>query len=229
MHICICTVVIRGRHPPPLCLTPSTIQEATNTTDLIQQQQQQQPPKCQTTYQCCKLAIPRRHLVRMRSLPGFRVRSRLIRHFELRENNQNWRTGSACLKWCPVQSSQDCAADELPASYEPPPRETAENESVVGGEAEATTDGLSDTVTEVPGNEVPAESTTEPEEEAHGEPVPGENCEAGTQQGGPEDCGSEIVDVPVDQTLSIGSRRIIKVPCNGNAKPDRTGVCRAVW
>lgn len=41
--------------------------------------------------------------------------------------------------------------------------------------------------------------------------------------------GSEIVDVPVDQKLSIGSRRIIKVPCNGNAKPDRSGNCRSVW
>lgn len=153
-----------------------------------------------------------------------------MREFELRENNQNWRAGSACLKWCPVQSSQDCSANEVQDAYEPPQTESRVSEvndgtattSEDGGDDAETGTGIRDTVIEVmPGihhNEEPLETptTTEPEEES-------------VKEGEQEDSGSEIVEVPVDQKVSIGGRRIIKVPCNGNAKPDRTGVCRSVW
>lgn len=174
----------------------------------------------------------------------WRIRSRLTRHFELRENNQNWRHGSACLKWCPVQSSADCTTNELPTAYEPPllatpePRGSNEGDDNAADDievnnqlVETSTQGIiaaviEETETEAPVAEEEPQQTTPEEETATVEPGVG-GGEA--PEAGDDGTESEIVDVPVDQKLSFGSRRIIKVPCNGNYRPDRSGNCRMVF
>lgn len=162
-------------------------------------------------------------------LGGWRIRSRLMRHFELRENNANWRQGSACLKWCPVQSSSDCTTDELPDAYEPPiVEEVVEDNALV----ESTTQGIIAAVTEVEEIEAPVQSEDQPLVEPVVDPLVEPNSTAEPEVTGGESAPeneSEVVNVPVEQKYSFGPRKIIKVPCNGNAKPDRSGVCRSVW
>lgn len=109
----------------------------------------------------------------------------------------------------------------------------------VGGEV--TLDSSLSGATETNDNEVDPEAEAEPSTTV---PADGENEEepqstnkntGDDDEGAPtenqEASGSEsdIIEVPANQTVSIGGRRIIKVPCNGSARPDRTGVCRNVW
>lgn len=195
--------------------------------------------RCETTYQCCKLSVPRRHLRIRRPRwrgPGRRFQSRLIRRIELRENNHNWRRESLCLKWCPVQR-HDCTIDELPTPYEPPQARSG----VHNGDGEEVDQkfGLSGVVEEVPSDAVTEEPTDVDEgaaSEAQGgddETPPKEETILGEEEDtipeGDQAVESEIIDVPIGQQPVFGNRAMIKVPCFGSSKPDRSGICRSAW
>ena len=109
----------------------------------------------------------------------------------------------------------------VPSAFEPPAVSEPPESGIIGVTGSAAVDGITEEVTEAPENQ----EADPPREEDEGEPVAGEEDLPGA--GEPDT--TEIIDVPVDQKFSFQSRRIIKVPCNGNAKPDLTGRCRAVW
>lgn len=103
-------------------------------------------------------------------------------------------------------------------SYEPPETRSAPGlvDSVVEAASEEATAPVPD-----PDQAVTEEPQAEPDAEPDvtGPPVDNELGEE----------GSVTIEVDTEQKNSFGSRRIIKVPCNGNARPDRNGQCRNVW
>lgn len=155
-------------------------------------------------------------------------------------DNQNWRRGSACIKWCPVQVSDSCSAAEPPSDYEPPVATTTEGDSQKGEDGtnvDNANEGISESVVEYIGIQAATEveyNTEQPPEEDQLPETDGDEvnqADPETETENPETTTDEkvIVDVPADQKVSFQSRRVIKVPCIGKNRPDRQGNCRAVY
>lgn len=154
---------------------------------------------------------------------GLRSR-RLGQRYRLRKGDQSWRRGSSCLKWCAVER-HDCSSDVLPTPFEPPTDESASPsdtdtlhgvEETVTGDAE---DG--DEVTPVPELQEGGDEEPETTPETVTEPIDGNTVDVDTDV--------EIIDSSTDGPFKMESRTIIKVPCNGKAKPDHRGICRSIW
>ncbi|GAB0095104.1 hypothetical protein DMENIID0001_104430 [Sergentomyia squamirostris] len=125
----------------------------------------------------------------------------------------SWIRRARCIRWCPQETT--CIETPTPfqaydideAEEDPTPNEYLHGESEdpaqapipAEGEAEGTED------TQVDADEGTASEDTDPDD--------------------------EVIDIPVDEPLPVGimTASVIKVPCNGNFKPDRHGVCRAVF
>lgn len=120
------------------------------------------------------------------------------------QSNLTWRRGAKCLKWCAVHL-EHCETEDLPSPYE-----TVVDNNVQGTEV---LHGTGETEADVDEGE-PTEETP-----------PDDNKTEFNQ----EELGNEDLEIDFETGPTIGPRFIIKVPCNGNSKPDYAGNCRSIF
>lgn len=120
-----------------------------------------------------------------------------------------WRSRARCLRWCP----QGNTCPEIPTPFEAyDVDEVAEEDNPNEFLHGASEDNAEVAEVDIEAaEEVPEEEVAEQEDE------------------NPD--GDDIINIPVDGSVPVGisTASVIKVPCNGNHRPDRYGVCREVF
>uniref|UniRef100_A0A6B2EA37 Putative secreted protein n=1 Tax=Phlebotomus kandelakii TaxID=1109342 RepID=A0A6B2EA37_9DIPT len=122
----------------------------------------------------------------------------------------SWRRRTRCVRWCPQQNT----CPEIPTPFEAFDVDTAAEDD----NPNEFLHGASDDNPNADVDEAAEADVEVTEEEA-------------TQQESEDPDDEDVVDIPVEGPIPLGisTASVIKVPCNGNFRPDRYGVCRPVF